>query len=725
MQAAAVLLGIGLLLFTLARSRPRLRIVATAIAAAVLASAVPSLIIRLTQPALDAGQVEQFVRGVRVQPSVPGTLNPLAPALLTILSVCLLLLTIRRARAVLGVLTVFVAAFGLSIMLSVLYNGGAQGPAGWRLSWTVGSYMTLFSVAMVLLAGSTTWPFSAFAGSSVRAVILRWLTPFTIFVVLGTDVLTLRVFPHFSSGVGSALNALASVIAAVIVATALARVIGDRIARAQDAARASEEKFSRIFQSAPVGISITDVETGRVLEINDHIKRLLEFSREDAVGRTTVDLGMWAIPEERESAWQRMQATGGVEDVEVTLRAKSGTLIPVRYSGQIVEIDGRQQLLSTWVDIRGRKLAEQALKQSEEKFATVFHAAPVGISVSDPADSRILEANDEWLNVLGFTRDEVIGKRAIDLGVWPKPADREAITDRLKRGAAARDSEREIRAKDGTPVTVRGSIQYVELSGAPMMVSAFVNVTDRKRAEEELRHSEAQYRSLVDESRAIIAAVTTDGVTSYLNPAFERVTGWSRADWLGQPFANTLHADDAPRMGEMLAAAARLEPDVIGELRLRTATEKVRIGEFHITPQMRDGKVAGILVVARDVTDRVQLEHQFRQAQKMEAVGRLAGGVAHDFNNLLTVISSYTSLILADGQQPPEVRDDLEEIAKAADSAAALTRQLLAFSRQQVIEPKALDVNDVVRHASKMLKRVIGEDVELRTLLRDDLGNVL
>ena len=123
--------------------------------------------------------------------------------------------------------------------------------------------------------------------------------------------------------------------------------------------------------------------------------------------------------------------------------------------------------------------------------------------------------------------------------------------------------------------------------------------------------------------------------------------------------------------------------------------------------------------------ERSRLERQFRQAQKMEAVGRLAGGVAHDFNNLLTVITSYTSLLLAEPELTDAFRDDLTQIAKAADSAATLTRQLLAFSRQQVVEPKAIDLNEVVRDAGKILRRVIGEDVALVTKLAPDLGCVL
>ncbi len=199
---------------------------------------------------------------------------------------------------------------------------------------------------------------------------------------------------------------------------------------------------------------------------------------------------------------------------------------------------------------------------------------------------------------------------------------------------------------------------------------------EQARAQEQLRQSEARYRTLVDGVRDVIFAL------------------------------------------------ARGEPRPVNPFRIRTRKGDYRVGEFAATPQYREGQLAGILGICRDVTERLSLEQQLRQAQKMEAVGRLAGGVAHDFNNILTAITGYADLLLEDLGTTDRRRDDIAEIRKAAERAAGLTRQLLAFSRQQVMQVRVLDLNDVVADTQNMLGRLLGEDIALVTRLDPALGAV-
>jgi PAS domain S-box-containing protein len=243
-----------------------------------------------------------------------------------------------------------------------------------------------------------------------------------------------------------------------------------------------------------------------------------------------------------------------------------------------------------------RKRAEEALRRSEERFEKVFRASPVAITISTLEGARYLDVNDAYLRMLGYTRAEVIGRTAFDLGLWRDPAERARVVQQL-RGGSAQDVDTVIHTKDGRARNVLIALERIDIGGSECL-----------------------------------------------------------------------------------------------------------LGLLH------------------DVTEPRLLEQQLRQAQKMEAVGRLAGGVAHDFNNLLTVITSYSDLLLEELPSGDPKREDLEQIRKAAEGAAGLTRQLLAFSRQQVLQPRILDLNGVVENTEKLLDRVIGEDIRLSTVLAPDLG---
>src|SRR2546422_1061792 len=247
---------------------------------------------------------------------------------------------------------------------------------------------------------------------------------------------------------------------------------------------------------------------------------------------------------------------------------------------------------------------------------------------------------------------------------------------------------------------------------------------ERSHAEAELRASEATYRSLVEDSPFGIFRSTPDGQLLAVNPALVSILGYdSEEELLHKNMAADVYVDPAQR--------ARLLDEVLkwdsltGESLWRRKDAKT-ITVRHSARVVRDaeGRVQYFNVLVEDITERKLLEAQLRQAQKMEAVGRLAGGIAHDFNNLLTAITGYTDLALADLREGDPMRQDMEEILRAAHRAAELTHQLLAFSRQQVLAPRVLDLNEVVQRVDKMLRRLVGEDVELQSVLAPGLGHV-
>ena len=244
----------------------------------------------------------------------------------------------------------------------------------------------------------------------------------------------------------------------------------------------------------------------------------------------------------------------------------------------------------------------------------------------------------------------------------------------------------------------------------------------RRMAAESLVNSERRYRELVDGARDVIFALTPEGIITSLNPAFEQITGMPAADWIGKQFTDLVHADDVERVRVEFKSSLAGQPVQGPPVRLRAANGDYRFGEVNIAPRIENGRVTSVFGIGRDVSDRVSLENQLRQAQKMEAVGRLAGGVAHDFNNMLGVIIGYGQLLQIKVPHNSEMGDQLNEVVLAAQRAAGLTRQLLAFSRKQVLQPAVLNLNTTVVDLEKLLQRLIGEHIQLNTRLDPELG---
>ena len=265
---------------------------------------------------------------------------------------------------------------------------------------------------------------------------------------------------------------------------------------------------------------------------------------------------------------------------------------------------------------------------------------------------------------------------------------------------------------------------FVQEALASIADSIAVGV-ERKRGEDALRANEERFRALVENSGDAIALLDRDGAITYASQSTPRVLGYEPSALVGTSALALLHPDDIAVIQEQIGTLRDRPGVVIGLAgRFRHQDGSWRHGEGSMANRLQDPAVRALVFNFRDVTPQRQLEGQYRQAQKMEAVGRLAGGVAHDFNNLLTVIFGYAELMSDDLPEEGRARQDLAEIRKAATQASSLTKQLLAFSRQQVLQTLVLTVNDLVEDLRKMLRRLIGEDVELRLDLHPDAGNV-
>src|SRR5208337_3730285 len=359
------------------------------------------------------------------------------------------------------------------------------------------------------------------------------------------------------------------------------------LGKANETLNASENQYRLLFDSNPMPMWVLDCATLKFLAVNEATIHHYGYSREEFLSMTIADIRPEVdVRESRESVPERM---AGLSGTELWRHRKSdGTVIQVEITGHPISLGGRDAELILAHDVTEQRKNQVSLQQSEERFATAFRSSPLAITISTEKEGCYVDANDAFVRMIGYQREEIIGRTAQGLGIWVLPEDRSQMVRQLDQTEPMEAVETRFRTKSGEERRVQISTERIVLDGEPCVL------------------------------------------------------------------ANTL-----------------------------------------------------------DVTEARRLEEQFRQSQKMEAVGRLAGGVAHDFNNLLSVIMGYSELAKDTTPAGTVVCKYLEQIKQSGERAAALTRQLLAFSRQQVLEPRILNLNGVVHNVSKMLLRLIGEDITL------------
>jgi PAS domain S-box-containing protein len=398
--------------------------------------------------------------------------------------------------------------------------------------------------------------------------------------------------------------------------------------------------------------------------------------------------------------------------------------VPEQGPSEIAELGRNINVLIEAVntELLERERAEAATVESERKYRLLFESNPNPMWVYDRETLRFLAVNDAAMAAYGYSRDEFFSMTIED--IRPR-GDIEAVRDEAEasRGLNHAGVWRHLR-KNGEQLDVHVTSNDHDFAGRPARVVLALDVTEQLRAERDLLRSETRYRELFENANDLIATVDLDARLTAVNQRFAERLGYTSEELVGRSLLDLV----PPEWHGELTRARSVKYDgsdtaTVYEHELLARDGRripVEVSSRTIT---QDGRPVGIQAICRDITERRSLEDQLRQAQRLEAIGRLAGGIAHDFNNLLTVISGYADALLEEGRSEGE--SELREIAAAADRATALTRQLLAFSRRQVLRPDVLSVNGVVEGLTPMLGRLIGEDVELEMSLDPQARNVL
>ncbi len=439
----------------------------------------------------------------------------------------------------------------------------------------------------------------------------------------------------------------------------------------------------------------------------------------------------WILPEDRASAvaaGPRVLSEGHVVH-GYRFRHRDGSWRWIRDELRLVrDGSGRPvEVVGSFSDVTRQREAEARLQESEERFRRAFEDAPVGMALVG-LDERFLQVNEALCRILGYPAARLLEMTVPQVTHPDDVAAEESQKLRLLRGdGGAFQMEKRYLHADGHVVWGALSVSAVAgPDGKPRYyIGQLEDVTERRRAEEALRQSEERFRALIENASDLLVVFDEQGTITMVSPAVREALGWSPEEMLGRPGGDFIHPDDLPEAARVLAeVVASPSRAVRATIRLRHRDGSWRVIQTSLRSLLDVPSVRGIVSNGRDVTEQRQLEQRLLQAQKLEGVGRLAGGVAHDFNNLLVAILGYAQFLEEGIRSGRPSLDDLAEIREAGEQARDLTRQLLAVARRQVVEPRVMDLNDVLRDAERLLRRVLGEDVALTVVPAADLWRV-
>jgi PAS domain S-box-containing protein len=489
-------------------------------------------------------------------------------------------------------------------------------------------------------------------------------------------------------------------------------------AAANRAVRESEERYRMLLRTSPDAFILTDSK-GKICMCNQRATELFgyEGGERELIGRPARSL---VAQEEQAEIGQRLRAklSGGVaRDFECRLLRRDGSEVPGEVSA--TQVLDRNRQAAGWMAL-ARDISER--RKAEERIRLLAHAlqsASDCILICDTTD-HILYANEAFLRTYEYEEWELLGRY---IGLLRAPSNPEDVLSGLLQATLTGGWRGELwnRSKTGRvfPVSLTTSVVRDEQGNPLATVGVARDETEAKKAETALRESERRFRDMLENVQMMAVIMGRGGEIAFCNDYLLAATGWTREEMIGQPAYRFIALDKRPevkRIVETALAGGDTIPAI--EATLLTKDGGRRLVQWNNTVLRGPDEIpVGFASLGVDVTEHRELQERYLQAQKLESLGRLAGGVAHDFNNLLTVINGYSALLRSRIEEDDPRRRQVDEIGKAGERATGLVQQLLAFSRRQATQPQVLPLNTVVADAESMLRRLIGEDIELTSEL--------
>lgn len=507
--------------------------------------------------------------------------------------------------------------------------------------------------------------------------------------------------------------------------------------RMEDALRDEELRLRTILQTVNEGFWLIDNETATI-DVNPRMCAILRRNREEILGRTIfefVDHENKAIFEQQIGL--RRQGKFGSYEIALCRGDGSSVFCEFKASPLLDRAGNRAGSFAMVTDITERKQAEGKLRESEMRFLTVFHAGPTPTSLTRFSDGMFLDVNDQFLNLFGYSREEVIGSNPLALGMWASSQDRAEMIEKLIKESETGSFETQYCTKNGEIKHVLVVARLISIGEEQYILGLSTDITEKKRAEEEVLRLYRQNQLILDATADGIVGLDLAGKIVFANPSAARMLGYSIEELIDADLHELAHhtrPDGSPYPADECFMLESMRTG--SESRLEDEWFWRKDGRsfpciLSITPIKEDGRILGGVVSFQDITarkraqeEKEKLETHLRQVQRLESIGTLAGGIAHDFNNILAPIMGYAEMALADLPQADSMRFGQEQILGAALRARDLVSQILAFGRSgmgQRLEP--VEISSVVKEALKLIRASLPSSIEIPHSIEGGVAN--
>jgi PAS domain S-box-containing protein len=474
--------------------------------------------------------------------------------------------------------------------------------------------------------------------------------------------------------------------------------------RAEQQLRDSEERYRRLFEVESDAILMLDRDTGYFFDVNTAALKLYGYPRDEFLRLQVREIS--AEPERTTAA-----IAGGQTKIPLRWhRKKNGEVFPVEIANSYFDCQGRRVLVATIRDITERKRAEDAMRESEERFSTIFRASPIAIGICHLVGGPYTAVNDQFCNLFGYSREEVLGHTSLELGLWYEPSDRGRLHALLREQGRVQQFEAKFRRKSGETGDLLISAETIELNGQQHLLAILSDITARKRAEERLRQSEDQFRMLVEDARDVVLRILPNGTASYCSPAITAFGGYRPEEELHQPISK--YFADPRQAHEALVSIAETIQTRQGrsfEFLYRPKTGAPFWVEVSGKPVIENGEVTAVHCVMRDISERKRAEEDLRRAKEMaEAANRakseFLANMSHEIRTPMTAILGFSNLLGTPNLSLVEQQELLEGIRRNGDALLELIGGILDLSR---IEAEKLAIEKVACPLRQIVEDVL------------------